>query len=167
LHDIIRRFFRPGRTADIGCGSGRELAFLAAKGFEAVGYDSSQALLDEARRRYPKLGFEAAALPALEGVPNASFDNVLCETVIMHLPRGEIAAAVRRLLALLKPDGTLYVSWRVTESEERHRDGRLYSAFDPELVRGALAGASILLDDEPVSASSGKTIHRVVARKGG
>ena len=47
----------------------------------------------EALRRYPRLSFEIAALPALDGVPGAAFDNVLCETVIMHLPREAIAAA--------------------------------------------------------------------------
>jgi hypothetical protein len=32
-------------------------------------------------------------------------------------------------------------------------------------VTGALAGTTTLLDQETVSASSGKTIHRIVARK--
>jgi hypothetical protein len=43
--------------------------------------------------------------------------------------------------------------------------GRLYTAFDGELVRKALGGAVVLLDDEPVSLSSAKKIHRIVARK--
>ena len=56
LHALVKRFFRPGgRTADIGCGSGREVAFLAANGFDAVGYDASDALLEQARLRYPRL----------------------------------------------------------------------------------------------------------------
>ena len=118
LHAIVRRFFRPGRTADIGCGSGREVAFLAANGFDAMGYDASAALLDQARARYPQLSFETALLPELAGLPDGGFDNVLCETVIMHLPRGQIAPAVRRLLSVLKPGGILYLSWRVTEGQE-------------------------------------------------
>src|SRR5690349_7598765 len=69
LHALVRRFFRPGgRTADIGCGSGREVAFLALNGFHAVGYDASDALLEQARTRYPKLRFEAATLPQLAGL---------------------------------------------------------------------------------------------------
>ena len=32
LHALVKRYFRSGRTADIGCGSGREVAFLAARG---------------------------------------------------------------------------------------------------------------------------------------
>lgn len=167
LHAVVKRFFRPGRTADVGCGSGREVAFLAASGFDAVGCDASDALLEQARLRYPRLRFATAALPALKGVPDAAFDNVLCETVIMHLRRPQILDAVRRLLAILKPGGVLYLSWRVTEGgDQRDPHGRLYSAFESALILEAIDGvATLLLDDEPVSASSGKTIHRIVARK--
>lgn len=167
LHALVKRFFRPGRTADVGCGSGREVAFLAAAEFDAIGYDASDALLEQARLRYPRLSFATAALPALAGVPDASFDNVLCETVIMHLRRPQMLEAVRRMLAILKPGGILYLSWRVTEgADQRDPHGRLYSAFDSALIREALDGAAtLLLDDEPVSASSGKKIYRIVARK--
>jgi SAM-dependent methyltransferase len=167
LHGLIKRFFHPGgRSADVGCGSGREVAFLVAAGYDAIGYDASDALLEQARMRYPRLSFATAVLPELAGVPSGAFDNVLCETVIMHLPREQIAPAVRRLFALLKPDGILYLSWRVTAGADlRDPAGRLYTAFDSALVRDALGGATVLLDDEPVSLSSGKTIHRMVARK--
>jgi SAM-dependent methyltransferase len=166
LHELVRRFFRPGLTADIGCGSGREVAWLDTNGFPAIGYDASEGLLAQARSRYPGLRFEAAALPELAGIADGAFDNVLCETVIMHLARAAIAPAVRRLVAILKSGGILYLSWRVTESaDQRDRHGRLYAAFDPALVLDALDGAEILLDEEVVSASSGKKIRRIVARK--
>jgi hypothetical protein len=85
----------------------------------------------------------------------------------MHLRRPQILDAVRRLLAILKPDGILYLSWRVTNgADQRDPHGRLYSAFESALIREGLEGtAALLLDDEPVSASSGKKIHRIVARK--
>jgi len=168
LHGLVKRFFHPGgRTADVGCGSGREVAFLAAGGYDAIGYDASDALLEQARLRYPRLSFATAVLPDLAGVPNAAFDNVLCETVIMHLRRPQILSAVQRLLAILKPNGVLYLSWRVTDGADQRDDhGRLYSAFESALIREAVDGsAGVLLDDEPVSASSGKKIHRIVARK--
>ena len=110
LHNIVRRYFRHGATADIGCGSGREVSWLGANGYPATGYDASDGLLAEARRRYPDLKFESAALPQLDGVARAAFDNVLCETVIMHLPPADIAAAARSLISLLKPNGVLYLS---------------------------------------------------------
>jgi hypothetical protein len=85
----------------------------------------------------------------------------------MHLRRPQILDAVRRLLAILKPGGTLYLSWRVTDgADQRDPHGRLYSAFESALIREAIDGrAETLLDDEPISASSGKKIHRIVARK--
>jgi SAM-dependent methyltransferase len=166
LHDIVRRFFRPGVTADIGCGSGRDVAWLSANGFPAVGYDPSAGLLAQARARYPDLAFHSAALPALKGIADAGFTNVLCETVIMHLPPENVAPSVRRLLAILAPGGVLYLSWRVTRGADlRDGHGRLYGAFDADIVRGALGGAELLLDEEALSKSSGKAIHRLIVRK--
>jgi SAM-dependent methyltransferase len=166
LHVIVRRFFGPGVTADIGCGSGRDVAWLSANGFPAVGYDPSAGLLAQARARYPDLAFHSAALPALGGIADASFTNVLCETVIMHLPPEDVAPSVRRLLAILAPGGVLYLSWRVTRGADlRDGHGRLYGAFDADIVRGVLGGAEVLLDEEALSKSSGKVIHRLIVRK--
>lgn len=167
LQEIVERFFvRGGSSADIGCGSGRDVAWLNANGFSAVGFDASEGLLAEARRRYPGLKFSRTELPDLRGI--GTFDNVLCETVIMHLERKQIATAVRRLLDVVKPSGILYLSWRVTENADlRDTQGRLYAAFDAPMVLAELKGTTVLLDEEVVSASSGKKIHRLVVKKPG
>jgi len=167
LHDVVSRFFiKGGRTADIGCGSGREVAWLAANGYPADGFDASEGLLAQARSRYPQLKFAHAELPELQGIAADVFDNLLCETVIMHLDRARIAPSVRRMLDITRPGGIVYLSWRVTSGADlRDEHGRLYAAFDAKLVRDELATAITLLDEEVVSASSGKTIHRLVVRK--
>ena len=167
LQEVVERFFvRGGTSADIGCGCGREVAWLHANGFSAVGFDASDGLLNEARQKYPSLKFAHAELPELRGI--GTFDNVLCETVIMHLDSQQIAPSVRRLFDIVKPSGILYLSWRVTEgADERDAQGRLYAAFDPAVVLTELKTATVLLDEEAVSASSGKTIHRLVVKKPG
>jgi SAM-dependent methyltransferase len=167
LHAAVLQYFKLGSvTADIGCGSGRDAAWLNANGFPCVGYDASEGLLAEARRRYPSLKFIASPLPELPVIADASFDNVLCETVIMHLPHEVIAPSIKRLVAILKTGGNLYLTWRVTkDADQRDGHGRLYAAFDACRVRASLAGTELLLDEEVTSASSGKTIHRIVARK--
>jgi hypothetical protein len=84
----------------------------------------------------------------------------------MHLARELIAPSVRRLLEIARPGGILYLSWRVTEDADfRDAHGRLYAAFDASLVRAELSAAALLLDEEVVSASSGKKIHRLIAKK--
>jgi SAM-dependent methyltransferase len=167
LQEIVARFFiKGGATADIGCGSGREVAWLNANGFPAVGFDASDGLLAEARRRYPNLTFVYAELPDLRGIAAGVYDNLLCETVIMHLDRALTAPSVRRMLELLKPGGIFYLSWRVTDdADARDINGRLYAAFDAALVRSELAAVTPLLDEQVVSASSAKKIHRIVVRK--
>ena len=52
-----------------------------------------------------------------------------------------------------------------TASHRRDDDGRLYAAFATGAVRANLAGLEVLLDEERVSASSKKVIHRIVARR--
>jgi SAM-dependent methyltransferase len=167
LHEIVARYFiRGGTTVDVGCGSGREVAWLNANGFPAVGFDASEGLLLEARTRYPDLSFAQAELPGLEDIPSAAYDNVLCETVIMHLDPAQITPSVRRMLDIVKPCGVLYLSWRVTDDADvRDAHGRLYAAFDAGLVMAELAAATVLLDEESVSVSSGKKIHRLLAKR--
>lgn len=165
LYALLLQYFRPGgATVDIGCGSGRDVAWLNTKGFPATGYDASEGLLAEATAQYPAYAFHQAVLPELAGVPRGSFDNVLCETVIMHLSPEQVGDACRHLLDLLKPNGVLFLSWRVTEGDStRDAAGRLYSAFDAALVRSALAGSTVVLDEAATNQSSGKSVHRIVA----
>jgi 2-polyprenyl-3-methyl-5-hydroxy-6-metoxy-1,4-benzoquinol methylase len=166
MYALLARWFRPGPTVDIGCGAGRDVAWLAANGFEARGFDASERLLREAREAYPSLGFAHATLPELAGVERGHFENVLSETVIMHLDPEVIGAAVRSLVALLRPGGTLYLSWRVTDDTSmRDPLGRLYASFDKRTVLDELpADASILVDSDVVSASSGRRIQRLIVR---
>jgi len=167
MYELLQHYFTPGgRTADIGCGAGRDVAWLNDNGFPAVGYDAADGLLAQAAAEYPSLDFERAALPALDTIASNTFDNVLCETVIMHLPPDEVTKACARLLDILKPTGILYLSWRVTEGNSiRDISGRLYSVFDAVRVRDVLSAADILLDVEAVNLSSGKRVHRTIVQR--
>ena len=163
----MRTYFALGPTADVGCGSGRDTAWLTANGFRAVGLEPSAGLRAEAEHRHPEVQFHDAALPDLDGIAANSFTNVLCETVIMHLEPSDVAPAVRRLVDILKPGGVLYLTWRVSGRDQRDDAGRLYAAVDATAVKAALGASEVLLDEEVSSASSGRTIHRVIARKHG
>jgi hypothetical protein len=84
----------------------------------------------------------------------------------MHLPAASIMPSIQRLVAILIPAGTIYLSWRVTPNLDRRDElGRLYAAFDPDIVLLPLAATTILLDEQTDSLSSGKLIRRIVARK--
>lgn len=167
LQHLWRTYLVPGgRTVDVGSGSGRDADWLTRHGFACEGVDVSAGLVAEAGRRFPGLGFRTASLPGLDGIPDAFFTNVVCETVIMHLPVAEVVPAVESLCRILAPGGVLYLSWRVGAGEDsRDGAGRLYSDFPTQSIRTALAPLTILYDREEVSASSQKRVHRLIARK--
>ena len=170
LQEIVARYFiRGGITADIGCGSGREVAWLNANGFPAVGFDASDGLLAEARSRYPELDFAHAELPESRGHCGQQLrQRAVRNRDHASRPRSRSRHRFGRMLDILKPSGILYLSWRVTDdADQRDKHGRLYAAFDASLVLAQLAAATVLLDEEVVSASSGKRIHRLVAKKTG
>jgi 2-polyprenyl-3-methyl-5-hydroxy-6-metoxy-1,4-benzoquinol methylase len=165
MYQLLNQFFiENGKTADIGCGNGRDANWLALNGFETTGYDSSQKLLDLAAPLFPKVKFKQAFLPSLPEIQD-QFENVLCETVIMHLPASEISEAIQNLKRLLVKNGILFLSWRVTEGvDSRHKDGRLYSAFEPDFIIEQFPKKSILHFEDKISASSGKRICRLIFR---
>jgi len=168
-HDVQqlwqRYLRRGGASVDVGSGSGRDVDWLNRNGYPCEGLDASVGLIAEARRRFPQWTFTAATLPELLGVPDAHFDNVVCETVIMHLPAPQVRTAVAALQRILAPQGTLYLSWRVTEGDDvRDAAGRLYCALPAEAVRAAVRGLVTLYDEQETSASSGRRVHRLILR---
>jgi SAM-dependent methyltransferase len=166
IYALWRQYLVPGAPgADIGSGSGRDVDWLNRNGYPCIGFDASAALLAESSRRFPHWRFEKAALPALAGIHPESFQNVVCETVLMHLAPDEVGASVRALTGVLRPGGILYLSWRVNESALRDSAGRLYSAFPVADVRAALGVADVCYDSEESSASSGRRVQRLIARK--
>jgi len=91
---------------------------------------------------------------------------VLCETVIVHLDPPDVSTAIRHLVAILAPDGTVCLTWRVAGgAASRYHDGRLYSPVDPATVTAELTStAALLLDTEERSLSLDGTVHRLIAR---
>ncbi len=138
-------FFYPGRpTADIGCGAGRDVAWLREQGFPVVGYDASSGMLEQARAAYPEIEVRQAALPDLAEIPDESYDNVQCVATLMHLHREDIITAVLSLARILKPEGRLLISFRASRSEEeREPDGRLFTLIHPGKMTLLLESAGL------------------------
>lgn len=134
------------RVLDVGAGSGRDLAMLLGKGYDALGVEPVPEMRDAAVARYPELagrlheGALPDALPSLDAL-GGPFDGVLCSAVLMHLERSALFDAVFALRGLLRPGGRALVSVSI---ERRDVDA---SGRDPlgRLFNGVAAGELELL----------------------
>jgi ubiquinone/menaquinone biosynthesis C-methylase UbiE len=101
---ILIRLPVGARIIDIGCGTGRDMAWFEAHGLEAVGVDRSTGMLNHARRAVR--GHIAAADMRALPFAKATFDAAWCCAALLHLPRSEAPVAlveIRRVLRLGAP----------------------------------------------------------------
>lgn len=92
----------PARVLDLGCGAGRTTIALAGMGYQVVGIDLADTLLDEARRLAPGIDVRRMDAAALD-FPDASFDAALfsyngLDCLYPLATRERCLAAVNRVL---------------------------------------------------------------------
>jgi ubiquinone/menaquinone biosynthesis C-methylase UbiE len=92
---FIEAHCRRGRVLDVGCGTGALASRLSAEGFEVVGVDPSEAMLQVMRRRAPGIEAVRASGTALP-FEDASFDLSLSVAAFHHIAD---PPAVRRTVA--------------------------------------------------------------------
>ena len=108
----------PGATVlDVGAGSGRDAAWLAANGYDVVAVEPSEAMLAHARKLHPssRIHWLSDSLPDLANVRRLGlrFDLILLSAVWMHIPPPARQRALRKLATLLAPKGRIAISLRL------------------------------------------------------
>jgi len=140
--ELLRAFAGKRKILDVGCGTGRDVAFLLRKGKDAFGTDAVPEMLVQARATLESQGEKTSgrlfqeSLPRLKTIRDGEFDGVLCSAVLMHLPDDQVFDAVYALRRILKPGGALMVSVPVLRDDvnavdRRAGDGRLFSELPP------------------------------------
>jgi 2-polyprenyl-3-methyl-5-hydroxy-6-metoxy-1,4-benzoquinol methylase len=111
LNELVASTLTPGRTLDIGCGTGGLTAELIRRGHDVVSQDASPAIADLCRRHLEARGLPADQVRAglIEDIdPAERYDNVVTLDVIEHI--ADDGAAVRATRDALVPGGTLLLT---------------------------------------------------------
>lgn len=88
-----------GTVLDVGCGGGRAVGELRARGVSAIGVDLDPAMVEAATERWPDGEFQVADATALP-FGDGSFTGYRADKVLHVLPEPEVAVAeARRVLA--------------------------------------------------------------------
>jgi ubiquinone/menaquinone biosynthesis C-methylase UbiE len=144
---FLARVGPAARILDLGCGAGRDLAWLVMRGARAVGVDLSAGMLAQARTTAPgplaQMDMRGLAFPA------GCFDGVWCVASFLHLPKADAPGALREMRRVLRPGGPLFLGIQEGSGEgwEGWAPGpyahvqRLFARYSPQEVEGLLANA--------------------------
>jgi SAM-dependent methyltransferase len=142
------------RVADVGCGEGDLCHELRSAGWRGViGLDVSRARIERARKRYPEGEFYDRPIDET-GVEPSSFDLIIMDNVIEHLP--DPVAMLQTLRCYLKPQGRIVVITPNMKSGNFRLLGRRWTVelaphahiylFTPRSMGVLLSNAGFLVD---------------------
>ena len=161
--DLYRRLAElamPGPGLDAGCGSGAlEMSYLAELGFEMYGLDAVAENIEVARILRPELAGRLQVADVQEPLPfdDSSFEVVLCNAVIQHVPRDAVFANVLPEFArVLRPGGVLQLMFKPGSGVGTAVDGAYGSAgvarsfvlYDEQELLEALAALGLRLIEQ-------------------
>jgi SAM-dependent methyltransferase len=108
---LARALGESGRLLDLGSGTGEHSRFLASKGFEVVGMDSSPAMLAKASDTPlpPNLTFVEGDIADVEHLVSGAFDGAIClGNTLPHVrDRATLVRLLTGLRARLRPGAAL------------------------------------------------------------
>lgn len=114
LNYVIENYTLDDTVCDLGCGAGPVISELVQRGFNAIGFDYSGDMLENAARRIAHVAGHGRPLARcdIQALPlrDESLDCAVCLGVISYVEHYEnIIKEIRRVL---KPDGTAIISYR-------------------------------------------------------
>ncbi len=139
------RTYADGRLLDAGCGTGGYLRFLLDEGrfVSAAGVDIASAAIALARERVPEVDLRVAPLRELP-FHDASFELVVSNDVLQHVPEVEVHESLHELHRVLVPGGTLLMRTNGSRRLRRERDD--WRAYDGATLRRELETAGFTIE---------------------
>lgn len=172
--DLYRRLAElaaPGPGLDAGCGAGAlEMSYLTQLGFEMFGFDAVPENVEIARRLHPEFTDRLMVADLREPLPfgDASFQVVLCNAVIQHVPREVVFGRVLPEFArVLRPGGVLQLMFKPGSGIGTAVDGaygangviRSYQLYDEQELLEALRSLGLEFIEECIDGKLGGLIY--------
>jgi len=128
---LLASLQRCHNVLELGCGSGRDAAFLLSKSsfrtFTAT--DGSDAMLTRVAHIHPELGkhLKRLILPGDLTSLNCCYDGIFSIATLMHLTEQEIISTLKEVSRILAPGGVVFLSVCTTREKQPDDDSRLFT----------------------------------------
>lgn len=154
IEKFLSRIRPGGLILDLGCGPGRDLAWMEALGVQVVGADLAFGMA-QAKQGAGKwlCQMEMRQL----GFATGRFAGVWCNAAILHLPKQQVPEAWKEIARVLAPGGLFFLS-----VQKGHGEGvesapvyggveRFFARYHPNEIRDLLLGAGFLVESSNIS----------------
>lgn len=148
------------RVIDIGCGPGRDAKIFSDYGLEVVGIDFSPNMIQIAKQNAPNCSFHIMDIEAIV-FSSETFDGVWANCALLHVPKKNIHLVLRKIYAILKSKGSLYLSVKQDHiSEAFEKDSRygglekFWSFYEPNELVKLLSDAQFKIIDIAIASKN-------------
>ena len=157
---------------DVGCGAGRDMAWLEAHGAIVTGIDLSSGMLAEAKNRVRGTLLEMDMRNL--GFPDGSFDVVWSIASLLHIPKAEASGVIGEFNRVLRPGGYLVLSLQEGAGEQWESSylypeyagvERFFARYSPEEVAELLERGTFSLCERQTDQSNGKGWLSFIGRR--
>ena len=152
LDRFAERLRGRGVVCDMGCGPGQIGRYLADRGLPVVGVDLSPGMLAQAAVLNPHIPFRVGDMRALAEADGA-WAGIAAFYSIIHIPPGEVAAALAEMRRVLQPGGLLLLAFHIGDEVVRSEEmmGQPvcldFWFYAPEQMAGWLGEAGYVVEE--------------------
>ena len=123
---------KQGTILDLGCGSGRDSLYFINQGYNVTAVDGSSAMCKLAT---DLIGKDVRHLTFQKLDYVESFDGVWACASLLHAAEKELPSILKKIATSIKPNGTLYASWKYGASERTEMvTGRFFCDMTEERI---------------------------------
>jgi ubiquinone/menaquinone biosynthesis C-methylase UbiE len=169
LLKFLEAFPHSGICLDLGCGHGRDIAWLESQHLRMIGADLSTGMLIEARKIVTGSLIQMNMLSL--GFADRSFDGIWCNAALLHLPKQEAPRALKEMRRVLRNDGILGIAIQQGDGEGlevnpyNNAGERFFARYSMEEMSRLLAANGFAVLAARAVESSNRTWLRFVAKR--
>lgn len=152
LDPFLDRLEPDARVLELGCGTGRDSARIAERGFALDATDGVPAMVAKTNERH---GVGARLMRFDELDADAHYDAVWAHACLLHCPTAELPGVLARIHRALRPCGLHYASYKLGSGEGRDLLGRLHNFPSAAWLIATYRAAGFAIDDQVMFAGKG------------